>query len=109
MKREIAGVLMILTLLSDTAGAAPPESKLGDYVGTYLDQPGRIFEIVAGDELFAVQDEAKYRLRPSGVDEFENAGGEKIAFSRDPTGQGSGFSVQGEFHLRQSPWSGCNR
>jgi CubicO group peptidase (beta-lactamase class C family) len=103
LKREIAGVLMILTLLSDTAGAAPPESKLGDYVGTYLDQPGRIFEIVAGDELFAVQDEAKYRLRPSGVDEFENAGGEKIAFSRDPTGQVSGFSVQGEFHLRQSP------
>lgn len=100
--RGMAGVWFVLTLLGGIAEAAPPESRLGDYVGTYLDQPGRIFEIVAGDQLFAVQDEAKYRLRPSGVDEFENAGGEKITFSRGPTGRVSGFTVQGVFHLRQS-------
>jgi CubicO group peptidase (beta-lactamase class C family) len=103
LKRELASVLWVLTLLSGTAAAAPPESDLRDYVGTYLDQPDRIFEIVAGDELFAVQDEAKYRLRHSGVDEFENAGGQRITFSRDPTGQVSGFTVQGEFHVRKSP------
>ncbi|HKC16003.1 MAG TPA: serine hydrolase, partial [Steroidobacteraceae bacterium] len=102
MRREIAGVLWALSLLAGTSEAAPPESNLGDYVGTYLDQPGRIFEIVAGDELFAVQDEAKYRLQPSGVDEFVNAGGEKVSFRRSPTGQVLGFTVEGEFHARQS-------
>jgi len=93
---------LAVALLAGTSEAAPPESSLGDYVGTYLDQPGRIFEIVAGDGLFAVQDEAKYRLQPSGVDEFVNAGGEKVSFRRGPTGEVLGFTVQGEYHLRQS-------
>jgi CubicO group peptidase (beta-lactamase class C family) len=100
--REIAGVLLAVSLLGGSAEAAPAAPRLGDYVGTYPDQPGRAIEILAGEDLFAVQDQAKYRLKPAGVDEFVNAGGEKIAFSRGPAGQVLGFTLQGEFHRRNS-------
>ena len=43
--------------------------QLTDYVGTYADVPGHPVEIVAGDGLFAVIDEGKYPLRPTGVDQ----------------------------------------
>ena len=53
------------------AGSASAQASsalhLSDYVGTYTDAPGHTLEIVAGDELFAVLDEAKYPLRASAV------------------------------------------
>ena len=57
----VAG-LQVARLNAQTKAAAP----LSDYVGTYAFAPGQTVEIVAGDELFAVVDEAKYGLKPSG-------------------------------------------
>jgi CubicO group peptidase (beta-lactamase class C family) len=57
---------------------------------------------VAGDELFAVQDEAKYSLRPSGIDEFTTMGGQKVTFPRDVTGKVTGYEQDGVFHPRVS-------
>src|ERR1019366_1840297 len=81
----------------------PLSRRLSDYVGTYVDRPTHTLEIVAGDELFAVQDDAKYRLLPSGVDEFTTAVGQKIPFLRDANGKVTGYTESGEFHLRVSP------
>jgi hypothetical protein len=67
-----------------------PAARLSDYVGTYTDAPGHTLEIVAGDELFAVQDDAKYRLRSTGVDEFSTITGVKIPFRRESNGKVSG-------------------
>jgi len=57
--------------------------RLTDYVGTYEDAPGHTLEIVDGDGLFAVLDEAKYSLRSSGVDQFSPMAGPAISFQRD--------------------------
>lgn len=84
------------------AAAAPPVVNLHDYVGTYTDEPGRPIELVVGEGLFAVQDEAKYQLALSGPDEFTNAGGEKISFPRDRAGKVLGFTLNGALHERQS-------
>jgi CubicO group peptidase (beta-lactamase class C family) len=78
------------------------EPHLADYVGTYSNTPGKPVEIVAGDELFAVLDGAKYRLRFAGPDEFINAGGSKIPFRRDATGKVIGYVDSGKFHPRLS-------
>jgi CubicO group peptidase (beta-lactamase class C family) len=83
-------------------GAPPPVPHLSDYAGTYVDRPGHTLEIVAGDELFAVQDEAKYRLRPAGVDRFTTILGQEVPFVRDAKGQVTGYQESGEFHPRVS-------
>jgi CubicO group peptidase (beta-lactamase class C family) len=84
------------------AAQVPLHPHLSDYVGTYADEPGHTVEIVAGDELFAVQDEAKYRLRPSGVDEFTTTFGQKMPFRRDASGAVTGYEESGKFHPRIS-------
>lgn len=76
--------------------------RLSDYVGTYRDAPGHTVEIVAGSELFAVVDDAKYRLRPAGVDEFLPMYGPKIPFLRDAQGKVTGYEEDGKFHPRIS-------
>ena len=80
-----------------------PSAPLSDYAGTYQDAPGTTLEIVSGHELFAVQDDAKYRLHPTGPDEFANAWGQKIPFRRDTHGQISGYTQNGVFHPRLKP------
>ena len=101
MRHIVSAVL--LTMLIGTANAqtatTPP---LSDYVGTYTFEPGQTLEIVAGDVLFAVLDEAKYKLRPSGVDEFTTITGNKIPFRRDASGKVTGYEQDGKFHLRIS-------
>jgi hypothetical protein len=93
------------SLLAEPPSTAP----LSDYAGTYANDPARLnvprstLEIVAGDELFAVIDEAKYRLQRSGTDEFTNLGGKKIPFRRDASGKVIGFEESGTFHSRLSP------
>lgn len=84
---------------TQTSSQAPP---LSDYVGTYTYQQGQTLEIIAGDELFAVIDGAKYKLRQSGVDEFTNIAGEKIPFLRDANGKVTGYKDAGKFHPRIS-------
>ncbi len=95
----LTGLLAILAVGPGRADTLPP---LQDYVGTYADGPGRTLELVAGDELFAVEDEAKYRLQRVGPDAFVNAGGQRIAFPRNAAGQVSGFELGGERHARLS-------
>jgi CubicO group peptidase (beta-lactamase class C family) len=90
-------------LCGNLTAQTPLSRRLSDYVGTYVDRPTHTLEIVAGDELFAVQDDAKYRLLPSGVDEFTTAVGQKIPFLRDANGKVTGYTESGEFHLRVSP------
>jgi CubicO group peptidase (beta-lactamase class C family) len=98
-------VALALTVILFGGGAtaqtvSPPH--LSDYVGTYTDSPGHTLEIVAGDELFAVQDDAKYRLHSTGVDEFSTVYGAKIPFRRDANGKVTGYEEDGKFHHRVS-------
>ncbi len=93
---------LLLSLIATIAVAAPPDHPLSDYAGTYADEPGRTIEIVAGDELFAVQDEAKYRLQRANADEFTLPYGEKISFPRDSSGKVTGFQQRGKLHARLS-------
>jgi CubicO group peptidase (beta-lactamase class C family) len=75
-------------------------TQLKDYVGTYADAPGHTIEIVAGDGLFAVVDEAKYSLRPFGVDQFRTMSGQIVSFPRDAKGVVTGYRQDGGFHPR---------
>jgi CubicO group peptidase (beta-lactamase class C family) len=84
------------------AAQMPSSAPLSDYVGTYAYGPGRPVEIVAGDDLFAVLDDAKYRLRASGVDDFLNVAGVHVHFRRDAAGKVVGFEEAGKFHPRVS-------
>ena len=76
--------------------------QLADYVGTYTDAPGHTLEIVDGDGLFAVVDEAKYSLRASGADQFAPMAGPVVSFQRDASGKVTGYEQDGKFHPRMS-------
>lgn len=76
--------------------------RLADYVGTYADTPGHPVEVVNGDEFFAVQDEAKYRLMPKGVDAFSTMYGPTLTFARGASGTVTGYEQSGKFHARIS-------
>lgn len=98
-------MLFVFFILS-CAGSLRTQSgngvRLADYVGTYSDAPGHTIEIVAGDQLFAVVDEAKYLLRSSGVDQFSTMSGQIVSFPRDANGIVTGYRQDGSFHLRVS-------
>jgi len=94
--------LVVFCLLASGLGAqTPPSHPLSDYAGTYTYGAGQI-EIVAGDELFAVLDEAKYALHPAGNDVFTNAIGDRIPFRRDAAGSVTGFVESGKLRTRIS-------
>ncbi|MGC1869844.1 MAG: serine hydrolase [Acidobacteriaceae bacterium] len=99
-----ASLLVALAGLHAVPIAAQTQAaaSLSDYVGTYADSPGHTLEIVAGDELFAVLDDAKYRLRRSGVDQFTTIGGQTVLFLRGPGGPVTGYEQDGKFHPRLS-------
>lgn len=78
--------------------ADPP---LADYAGTYISVEGQVAELLDGAELVAVIDEAKYRLRRLGGDDFANPGGRKIPFNRNASGQITEF-VDGSVVYRRS-------
>jgi CubicO group peptidase (beta-lactamase class C family) len=101
---HLAILLALFLVVSASAVAQTPAPALrpSDYVGTYSDSPGRTLEIVAGDELFAVLDEAKYPLHAVGADEFATITGEKIPFRRDSAGNVTGYEEHGTFHPRIS-------
>jgi CubicO group peptidase (beta-lactamase class C family) len=80
----------------------PAATHLGDYVGTYADTPDHPVEILNGDEFFAVQDEAKYRLIAKGTDAFSTQYGPKLTFKREASGTVTGYEQNGKFHPRTS-------
>jgi CubicO group peptidase (beta-lactamase class C family) len=102
--RRFSGLLVagILILGARLQGASGTRGPLTDYVGTYSADPGKPVEIVAGDELFAVLNGAKYRLKFAGPDEFINAVGGRIPFRRDSSGVITGYVEEGRFHPRIS-------
>jgi CubicO group peptidase (beta-lactamase class C family) len=104
--RFVISALLLLVLSSSVTAQKTPTLHLSDYVGTYTDSPGHTLEIVAGNELFAVLDEAKYVLRPSGgdsgVDQFKTITGQTVIFPRDASGKVTGYKEDGEFHPRVS-------
>jgi len=102
LTRQTTIVLLLAISVASIALPAPSDPPLSDYAGTYADEPGRTIEIVAGDELFAVQDGAKYKLQRSGLDVFSLNTGEKISFPRDSSGKVTGFQQRGKLHSRLS-------
>ncbi len=94
---------VLLTILGGGIRAQETTAPhLADYVGTYADTPGDPVEILNGDEFFAVQDEAKYRLIPKGVDAFSTMYGPKLTFKREAGGTVTGYEQNGKFHPRIS-------
>ncbi len=100
--RFVTSELLVLILSGCVTAQTTSAIHLSDYVGAYADAPGHTLEIVDGDGLFAVVDEAKYSLRPSGVDQFATITGETIPFLRDASGRVTGYEENGKFHPRVS-------
>jgi hypothetical protein len=94
--------IVVALLASGQAAQQPTAPRLADYVGTYADAPGHTLELVDGDGLFAVVDEAKYPLRPAGVDKFMTMTGQTVPFLRDASGKVTGYEQNGKFHPRIS-------
>src|ERR1700678_3097777 len=95
-------VLMIFVVPGSASAQASSSLRLSDYVGTYTDAPGHTLEIINGDGLFAVLDEAKYPLRASAVDQFTTLTGPTIPFLRGAPGNVTGYQQDGKFHPRVS-------
>jgi len=100
--RSVKSALLLFLLLGSVAAQTTSDLHLSDYVGTYADAPGHTLEIVDGDGLFAVVDEAKYKLRPSGADQFTTLTGQSVSFPRDAQGKVTGYEQDGKFHPRLS-------
>ncbi|HVW11222.1 MAG TPA: serine hydrolase [Bryobacteraceae bacterium] len=90
---------IFLALAASLFAQSPP---LSDYVGTYDYGHGQTVEIVAGAELYAILDDAKYKLPSVRTDVFKNGGGQEIPFRRDAEGRVAGFEEAGVFHPRIS-------
>ena len=100
--RFVTSEILVLMLSGYVTAQTTSAIHLSDYVGTYADAPGHTLEILDGDGLFAVVDEAKYRLRPSGADRFTTLTGQTIPFLRDASGRVTGYEENGKFHPRVS-------
>ena len=104
-KRALRNGTALLTacfLTSSLPAQAPPHLDLSDYQGTYRAEGGSTLEIVAGDDLFAVLDEAKYHLQPAATDQFTTASGQTITFTREPQGSVAGYMQNGNLYPRLS-------
>lgn len=99
-------VLAVCALIITFAGALTAQQTApanpGEFAGTYSDTPGHPVEIVNDGEFFAVQDEAKYHLKPGGPDTFSPPFGPALAFKRDAAGKVNGYEQDGKFHPRIS-------
>src|SRR6202453_5317684 len=100
--RSLFLVLMIFVVPGSAGAQSSSVPHLSDYVGTYTDAPGHTLEIINGDGLFAVLDEAKYPLRASAIDQFTTLTGQTIPFLRDAHGNITGYQQDGKFHPRVS-------
>ena len=95
-------LLVLWMCLLNVVVGAQTKSPDTDYVGTYADSPGHTLEIVEGNGLFAVVDEAKYKLRTAAADQFTTVTGQTIPFVRDAKGTVTGYQQDGKFHPRLS-------
>jgi len=84
--RHLFPSLFVVILTFNATAQTPVASSLNDYQGHYEYEGLSTLDIIAKEDLFAILDEAKYRLPASGTDTFLNGGGEKIAFRRDANG-----------------------
>ena len=100
--RFAAFSVVLVTLACGLKAQQTSALQLADYVGTYVDAPGHTLEMVDGDVLFAVLDEAEYQLRPSGGDRFTTLTGQTVSFPRDASGKVTGYEQNGTFHPRVS-------
>jgi CubicO group peptidase (beta-lactamase class C family) len=95
----LAAPIEVSQALKPEPAQLPP---LSDYVGTYAYQGGTI-EIAAADDLFAVLDGAKYRLRRKSGDVFINGAGADATFHRGPDGRVSAVQDETGLNPRLSP------
>ncbi len=98
MRPQVLAVILCAVPLLLLAQSPP----LSDYVGTYDYGHGQTVEIVAGSDLYAILDDAKYKLPNLRTDVFKNGGGQEIPFRRDAKGRVTGFVEAGVFHPRIS-------
>jgi hypothetical protein len=102
LMRTGAFAFLLLTLFGISGAQTATTLHLHDFVGTYSDSPGHTLEIVDGDGLFAVVDDAKYPLTPAGADKFTTINGQTVPFMRDASGMVTGFEQNGKLHPRVS-------
>jgi CubicO group peptidase (beta-lactamase class C family) len=76
----LVSVAWCRALSAQTPQPAHRPLRLADYAATYQYRHGRDVQIVAGRDLFAVLDGAKYPLRPVAMDAFLNDGGDTVRF-----------------------------
>jgi hypothetical protein len=100
--RFVSWAFLLLMLSGSVAAQTTSALHLSDYVGTYADAYGHTLEMVDSDGLFAVLDEVRYPLRPSGVDRFTTISGQTVRFPRDASGDVTGYEQDGKFHPRVS-------
>jgi CubicO group peptidase (beta-lactamase class C family) len=100
--RPLCFLLMLFAVRGSARAQVSSALHLSDYVGTYSDAPGHRLEIVAGDGLFAVLDEAKYPLQATAADQFTTITGQTIPFLRDAKGNVTGYQQDGKLHPRIS-------
>jgi CubicO group peptidase (beta-lactamase class C family) len=100
--RLVTAALLVFMLTGSISAQSTSTLPLSDYVGAYADAPGHTLEIVAGDGLFAVVDEAKYPLHPTGTDQFTTITGTTVLFLRDAQGTVTAYRQNGQSHPRLS-------
>jgi CubicO group peptidase (beta-lactamase class C family) len=93
---------LVLVILSTLACAQNLPNSLESYQGTYEYQDNSTVDLVASKGLFAVLDDAKYRLKWSSGGTFLNGGGQPVTFHRDEKGNVTGFEEHGHFYRRLS-------
>ncbi len=100
MRRLWAFALLAFLPFNAIAQARP--AALTDYTGIYEYENGTKIDLVSGKDLFAILDEAKYRLVRSSGDTFLNGAGQPVAFRRNETGSIAGFEEHGHLYRRLS-------
>jgi CubicO group peptidase (beta-lactamase class C family) len=99
---SLGASLLLLLAAAPLRAQTFTEPPLADFVGTYEESPGHTLELVAGDVLVAVLDDAKYPLRRVRGDLFLNAPGDTITFPRGTNGRVIGYVERGTLHRRLS-------
>lgn len=96
-------VLALFALAPLCAAAEDRSAALAEYEGRYAYHDGQSVDLVAdGPTLVAILGEGKYPLRRVGPDLFENGGGDRIPFVRNPAGRVVAFREDGQTYERLS-------
>ncbi|WP_047486552.1 hypothetical protein, partial [Terriglobus sp. TAA 43] len=101
MKRTFGFFCFLTFALS--AVCQTSSAPLVGYIGAYEYENNTRIDIISGADLFAVLDEAKYKLPRQEGDIFLNGAREPVSFRRDAAGIITGFEERGHFYRRLSP------